>query len=354
MGQAAGCAGLLRPKAEDSDSEDNKEKPKLRRRLSTVSKLVDTKGGVDTRAGYSDAELSEEEKKAKGSMHCGVRTRKGFVPGNPKKVNQDRFVVKWGMQKNQELAMFGAFDGHGPLGHDISEYVSQNLPKYLEECKDLTKDPKAALISGTAKLCAQLELDAKEKCKFSGTTAVYALKIGSKIYVANIGDSRCVLCTRNGSNSFGTTALSTDHKPDDKEEKARILKAGGRVHPLKGLYGNAGPHRVWLKTEDLPGLAMSRSIGDALAHSVGVTDIPTIVEHEIYPSDKFLVWATDGVWDFVSAAVIANICQSSAPDMDAAAAKIVDYAYRMWRQHEAVVDDITVVALQLNDLVNKQ
>ena len=31
-----------------------------------------------------------------------------------------------------------------------------------------------------------------------------------------------------------------------------------------------GPSRVWLKNEDIPGLAMSRSLGDNIAHRVGV------------------------------------------------------------------------------------
>ena len=42
-------------------------------------------------------------------------------------------------------------------------------------------------------------------------------------------------------------------------------------------YGvNYGPHRVWLKNENYPGLAMSRSIGDFVATSVGVTAEPGI------------------------------------------------------------------------------
>ena len=31
----------------------------------------------------------------------------------------------------------------------------------------------------------------------------------------------------------------------------------------------SGPYRVWLKNENFPGLAMSRSIGDFVAGSVG-------------------------------------------------------------------------------------
>lgn len=50
---------------------------------------------------------------------------------------------------------------------------------------------------------------------------------------------------------------------------------GGRIESYKGRFGeNVGPARVWLKKESYPGLAMSRSIGDACAHSVGVIAEP--------------------------------------------------------------------------------
>ena len=47
---------------------------------------------------------------------------------------------------------------------------------------------------------------------------------------------------------------------------------------MKTIYGKSGPMRVWLKDKDVPGLAMSRSLGDYLAHSAGVTHVP-VVEH---------------------------------------------------------------------------
>ena len=69
--------------------------------------------------------------------------------------------------------------------------------------------------------------------------------------------------------------ITRDHKPDDPDEMARISGMNGRIESYKGRYGeNVGPARVWLKTEQYPGLAMSRSIGDACAHSVGVSAIP--------------------------------------------------------------------------------
>ena len=49
----------------------------------------------------------------------------------------------------------------------------------------------------------------------------------------------------------------------------------GRIDSFKDSNGApAGPMRVWLKNEDTPGLAMSRSLGDALAESIGVIPTP--------------------------------------------------------------------------------
>ena len=58
----------------------------------------------------------------------------------------------------------------------------------------------------------------------SGCTAVVALLRGNELYVANAGDSRCVLC-RNGK----AIDMSVDHKPEDEIERNRINKAGGRI-----------------------------------------------------------------------------------------------------------------------------
>ena len=51
-----------------------------------------------------------------------------------------------------------------------------------------------------------------------------ALLHGRQLYVANIGDSRCVL-----SRSGRAVDMSDDHKPEDEPELQRIVKAGGKV-----------------------------------------------------------------------------------------------------------------------------
>lgn len=58
-------------------------------------------------------------------------------------------------------------------------------------------------------------------------------------------------------------ALTRDHKPDDPLEAQVIEKAGGRIDSYRDNNGfKVGPERVWLKNEDIPGLAMTRSFGD--------------------------------------------------------------------------------------------
>ena len=60
-------------------------------------------------------------------------------------------------------------------------------------------------------------------------------------------------------------------------EKERIENAGGRVEAYTDYNGEpVGPVRVWFRTEDSPGLAMSRSLGDENAKSIGVSSEPDV------------------------------------------------------------------------------
>eukprot|EP00873_Tetraselmis_striata_P002259 jgi/Tetstr1/422523/TSEL_001284.t1 len=47
------------------------------------------------------------------------------------------------------------------------------------------------------------------------------------------------------------------------------------------------------------GLAMSRALGDKIAHTVGVISEPGISVLELYPADQFIILASDGVWEFI-------------------------------------------------------
>merc|ERR1711990_592773 len=117
---------------------------------------------------------------------------------------------------------------------------------------------------------------------------------------SNIGDSRISKGHMDDSGKIIAAQVSDDHKPDRPDEKARILQRGGRVFAVEYDDGIDGPPRVWLGHMDVPGLAMSRSLGDTVAHSAGVISDPEFTEHVLTAADQYLVIASDGLWEFMT------------------------------------------------------
>lgn len=66
--------------------------------------------------------------------------------------------------------------------------------------------------------------------------------------------------------------------------------------------GTNGPLRVWKKDEEVPGLAVTRTLGDLVGHKVGISCDPDIEYWKIMNEDYFLVLASDGVWDVMNSA----------------------------------------------------
>ena len=150
-----------------------------------------------------------------------------------------------------------------------------------------------------------------------------------------------------------TTELSEDHKPDLPIEHTRITKKfDGRVLSYVDANGNpVGPARVWLKTQNIPGLAMSRSIGDVVAHSVGVECEPEIKEFTLKKQDRILVIASDGLWEFMDNQEVLDTIlpfyKKSPKHPEKAIDKLVSKATMKWQKEEDVVDDTTVIVAYL-------
>ncbi|XP_054168544.1 protein phosphatase 1L-like [Oppia nitens] len=130
----------------------------------------------------------------------------------------------------------------------------------------------------------QLVVDSKEKGDVSGSTALIALRnvAQNKLIVANVGDSRAVICDGKGA----TIPLSFDHKPQQLKEHKRIKEAGGFIK-FNGVWRVAGI------------LATSRAMGDYPLKDTNMViaepDILTFNLNDIQP--KFMILATDGLWD---------------------------------------------------------
>jgi len=200
-----------------------------------------------------------------------------------------------------DINLFGVFDGHG--GKEVARYVEKHFVDELTSNASFkSKDYGAALTETFLRMDEQLQTtegkkelaaiksgdeDSKNDYQtesFAGCTACVSLLVGDKIYVANAGDSRCVLSSKGQA-----IALSEDHKPELDKEKERIQKAGGYI--LDGrINGN---------------LNLSRAIGD-LEYKKNtdlkpgeqlISVVPDITERKLTADDEFLVIGCDGIWE---------------------------------------------------------
>lgn len=64
-----------------------------------------------------------------------------------------------------------------------------------------------------------------------------------------------------------------------------------------------GPYRVWADDEG-PGIAMTRTLGDLQAKKIGLISDPEVKHIELKPGDRFIVVASDGLWDVMNSAEV--------------------------------------------------
>ncbi|XP_062197435.1 probable protein phosphatase 2C 73 isoform X3 [Phragmites australis] len=335
------------------------------------------------------------------SMH----TKQGW-----KGANQDAMTVCQDFAGHKGQIFCGVFDGHGPRGREVARHVRDVLPTKLSSLKLKTEeDPsintnldsfdksnstsssdtsdenqllttwKNIFLKAFEDVDEELRQHSGIDCICSGTTAVTVVRQGDHLLIANLGDSRAVVCTRDSKDRLIPVQLTTDLKPDLPSkllnfshftvldmhlqfytlldcilyccalaigELARILNCKGRVFAMDD---EPDVPRLWLPDQDAPGLAMARAFGDFCLKNHGLICTPDVYYRKLSEKDEFLVLATDGIWDVLSNKEVVKIV-SSATDHSKAAKQLIDRAVRAWRRKypTSMVDDCAAVCLFLN------
>ena len=271
------------------------------------------------------------------------------------KVNQDSYLVLQNQYNFKDFNIFSILDGHGANGHLVSRFVTKYFTSFFKNNKKMnsSNDSEEAICYRLKKnnydilkkafrhaerdIMKNSDIDAN----FSGTTCVMVLQIGEKLICANVGDSRAIIFK--GDNKI--TPLSIDQKPDDPEESKRIIENGGEISQFEEDGEKSGPFRVWKKGEVYPGIAMSRSIGDLIASTLGVIPEPKFIEDKVDKDTKFIVIASDGVWEFLDNKTVCDIVMPfyKKNDPDGACKALIKESTEWWNKEDIVVDDITVV-----------
>ena len=211
----------------------------------------------------------------------------GACPWRPKP-NQDRCTGFTCERTNS--CVVAVMDGHGPVGHEASDFLMRHLENVLTSDPDWNLSPPEKAVERSAlKLDSLLTERSGIDCTLSGSTFVIAVIRHGQVTIGNVGDSTLSsISIRGDEDRTYVKQISEDHKPESPEETMRITKAGGLVFAVDpDGRGPQGPVRVWRKEKDGPGIAMSRSLGDTMATSVGVIARPDVTTYSLKDEDAF-------------------------------------------------------------------
>lgn len=79
---------------------------------------------------------------------------------------------------------------------------------------------------------------------------------------------------------------------------------------------------------------MTRSMGDKVGAQAGVIAEPELIDFTITPEDKFIVIASDGVWEYLSNEDVMNIVlpYTERDNVEMAAEKLINESTNAWRR----------------------
>lgn len=301
-------------------------------------------------------------------------SKRGYYPEARKKANQDSYYCETHFAGDDQKAFFAVFDGHGQYGDICSQYTAEHLPRNIIE----SLDEKVGILPALTRAHVQTNRAMHEASfddSMSGTTSISVLFDGNEIYVSNVGDSRAIIAqenlkaaTREGEANLVAKPLSIDQTPFRKDERVRVKKCGARIltvdqveglEPIHENWGlslgdeideNGDPPRIWHPYGQYPGTAFTRSIGDLVSEELGVIAEPEILCKGLNPHDKFIIVASDGVFEFLTSQNVVDIVRHYENPSEACRA-LVEEAYNRWLQFEVRTDDITAICIFLDGVI---
>ncbi|KAL3118062.1 hypothetical protein niasHT_004865 [Heterodera trifolii] len=244
---------------------------------------------------------------------------------------EDRLQIEVGRNADGQLDFVytAVYDGHG--GPQASEYVRQHLFNNIVDNPSFSSDDDhvvlEAIREGFLKTHSEMRQEAMQwpptvsgfPCT-AGTTATCAFIRNGKLYTGHVGDSTMFwqILQRRTPDMNKDAKLTDDHKPDIKTERQRIERAGGAVAMKSGIFrviwkrpmrGHRGPVRRSTATENIPFLAVARSLGDfwslnPISNEYIVSPEPDVDVFELKHTDDFVVMATDGLTTVVGVRAI--------------------------------------------------
>ncbi|WVZ57516.1 hypothetical protein U9M48_007894, partial [Paspalum notatum var. saurae] len=223
----------------------------------------------------------------------------------------------------------GVYDGHG--GPETAQYINDHLFRHLmrfaSEHKCMSADVIRKAFQETEEGFISVvsnQWSMKPQLAAVGSCCLVGVVCSGTLYVANLGDSRAVLGRLvKGTGEVLAMQLSAEHNAS-YEEVRRELQASHPDDPHIVVL----KHNVW-RVKGI--IQTTRSIGDVYLkkpefnreplHSKFrlresfrrplLSSDPAITVHQIQPTDKFIIFASDGLWEHLSNQEAIDLVQRS-------------------------------------------
>ncbi|KAL8032090.1 hypothetical protein ABFX02_13G071800 [Erythranthe guttata] len=220
-----------------------------------------------------------ETGKGKSKMSKYITHGYHLVEGKSTHPMEDYVFAQFKEVGDNELGLFAIFDGH--LSREVPDYLKSHLFNNILNEPDFWTATENA-IRRAYRITDTTILDKAKDLGKGGSTAVTAILINChKLVVANVGDSRAVIC-KNGV----AKQLSVDHEPE--KERDTIENKGGFVTKFPGDVPRVDGQ-----------LAVARAFGDKSLKE-HLSSEPDVVVEVIDDETEFIILASDGIWKVMS------------------------------------------------------
>jgi serine/threonine protein phosphatase PrpC len=278
---------------------------------------------------------------------------------------QDRVLIAEKSHRTSKINFFGVFDGHGPDGHTIAQYVKthfagifvKNLPphKSAEQCTE------TEIYAAIQKTYKDLNARIKHLSYLSGTTASVAIVIGEKMYASNVGDTRLLLLKGNG--TFEQCTEDAHLGLNKFNAQYGLSRFGKKIERIANKTSSIlsrilGLNQVILRKKTDPRLIPTfKGYGINMASTMGDTCCPQALRdpaiagpYTLETNDRIL-GASDGVFDHLTSRQVNTLCKgkknSEIPEFLAHLSfRIASKRYR----HTSQIDNASVVVT--NPIIN--
>jgi len=226
-----------------------------------------------------------------------------------RKHQEDEYTCVDYLSKKKGPAFFAVFDGHGT--DDYSAVASSTLYKVIIESPLFQAGKyRDAIRAGFAQ--EDKMLLEKMKGERGGSTSTVAIIVGDELYIGHLGDSRAVLGVEETAHTHNISSVpepyvrpirvSRDHKPDDPDERRRIMEAGGIVAQGRVIGRDSAIDTSRALGDFDFKLPRNEARGDFISSQPYVPE-PVLISRKC----KFLVLASDGLWNQMDERTVVNV-----------------------------------------------